>query len=425
MPTDTEELICVRCGLEVRVNRESYEIFERMHYACFHFVFEHMGFDPDEECDAPGCPSYPRLADAHFAPALRSNSLARSRIRPVRASRSSRTRLYSARKSGSFIAVKSSLSLIALSLARRCNHCAAPSDSSVMFWQAINMAGNSGGNPVSHFGRQVRKERLARGWSLEELARRTGVAAGHWSRIENGRRPPTELTAARCDEVFPERRGYFSEYYDESRSWMPPGFRDWSEIENKASTLRDWTPSIITGLLQTEAYARALLETSLGVTAEAVATRLANRMARHQGVLLRDDPPRASFVVDEFALLRLVGSPEIMAGQMRHLAIIAAMPNATVQILPAIAHPANASGFAVTDDAALCEHVRGAYVFTDDQTVSSLLMTFDRLRGECYRVSESVAMINRTESIWATGASPLTATPTAATASKSPQATRS
>ena len=59
MQTDTEELICVRCGLEVRVNRESYEIFERMHWVCFHFEFEHMGFDPDEECDAPGCPSSP------------------------------------------------------------------------------------------------------------------------------------------------------------------------------------------------------------------------------------------------------------------------------------------------------------------------------------------------------------------------------
>ena len=57
MPTDTEELKCVRCGLEVRVNRESFEIFERMHWVCFHFEFEHMGLDPDEECDAPGCPS--------------------------------------------------------------------------------------------------------------------------------------------------------------------------------------------------------------------------------------------------------------------------------------------------------------------------------------------------------------------------------
>jgi hypothetical protein len=57
MPTDTQVPICVRCGLEVRVNRETYGILERMHYVCFHFEFEHMGFDPDEECDAPGCPS--------------------------------------------------------------------------------------------------------------------------------------------------------------------------------------------------------------------------------------------------------------------------------------------------------------------------------------------------------------------------------
>ena len=59
MPSDAEELKCVRCGLEVRVNRDSFEIFERMHWVCFHFEFEHMGFDPDEECDAPGCPSSP------------------------------------------------------------------------------------------------------------------------------------------------------------------------------------------------------------------------------------------------------------------------------------------------------------------------------------------------------------------------------
>ena len=51
-------LTCVRCGQEVRVNRDSYEIFERMHYVCFHYVFEHGAFDPDEECNAGGCPSF-------------------------------------------------------------------------------------------------------------------------------------------------------------------------------------------------------------------------------------------------------------------------------------------------------------------------------------------------------------------------------
>jgi hypothetical protein len=54
--------VCVRCGGEVRLNRESYEIFERMHYVCFHYEFEHDPCDPDEECNAGGCPSFRRDA---------------------------------------------------------------------------------------------------------------------------------------------------------------------------------------------------------------------------------------------------------------------------------------------------------------------------------------------------------------------------
>ena len=57
MPNGTGELTCVRCGLEVRVDRESGSILERMRYVCFHFEFEHTGSGPGGECDAPDCPS--------------------------------------------------------------------------------------------------------------------------------------------------------------------------------------------------------------------------------------------------------------------------------------------------------------------------------------------------------------------------------
>jgi hypothetical protein len=40
------------------VSQEQYQTFERMHYVCFHYEFEHHPFDPDEECDAGGCPSF-------------------------------------------------------------------------------------------------------------------------------------------------------------------------------------------------------------------------------------------------------------------------------------------------------------------------------------------------------------------------------
>ena len=51
------ELVCRRCRGAVRVNAEQFEVFERMHYVCFHYEFEHGEFDVDEECSAGGCPS--------------------------------------------------------------------------------------------------------------------------------------------------------------------------------------------------------------------------------------------------------------------------------------------------------------------------------------------------------------------------------
>lgn len=54
-PTPSE-FLCARCGVEVTANRERFEVFERMHYVCFHYEFEH-DTDPDEGCLAMGCPS--------------------------------------------------------------------------------------------------------------------------------------------------------------------------------------------------------------------------------------------------------------------------------------------------------------------------------------------------------------------------------
>jgi hypothetical protein len=271
-------------------------------------------------------------------------------------------------------------------------------------------------NPVSHFGRQLKKERLAHGWALPELSRRTGIDAGHLSRIENGKRPPTQAIALACDDAFPERKGWFTEVYEESRTWTPPGFRDWPEYEDKAVDLRAWMPGIMHGLLQTEAYARALLQTSPGATGEMATARLAARMARQRRVLGRDDPPSAWFLVDQLSLYRLVGSAEVMAEQMGHLAAVAAMPNVTLQVLPAVAHPANASELIVTDSAAYAEHVAGGYVFTEEETVTRLTRLFNTILSESYRASDSAAMIEEVGQIWTAGASPATQTPTAARA---------
>ena len=48
--------ICVRCNQPVRVNKEDYFTFERMHWLCFHLEYEHYPFDPDEPCNDLSCP---------------------------------------------------------------------------------------------------------------------------------------------------------------------------------------------------------------------------------------------------------------------------------------------------------------------------------------------------------------------------------
>jgi transcriptional regulator with XRE-family HTH domain len=240
---------------------------------------------------------------------------------------------------------------------------------------------------------------MARGWSVREMSARTGLAAGYLSQIENGRRPPTQKVADACDQAFPERRGWFNEYFEELRTWAPPGFKDFSELEEHAATLRDWYPGIVTGMLQTENYARALLKTSPEVTPEVVENRLRSRMDRQRRVLFREDPPAAWFIVDEVAIYRRVGSPEIMAEQARHLIEVASLPNITLQVMPAVEHPANASGFVIADDSAWCENVKGGYVY-EGEAVMPLPVLFDTLRGECLKVSESAALLERMIGTW-------------------------
>jgi hypothetical protein len=272
-------------------------------------------------------------------------------------------------------------------------------------------------NPAAHFGRQIRKERQARGWTLQELSKETGIDATQLSRIERGERPPAERVAREADRVFPERKGYFLEYYEESRTWAPPGFRDWSEHEEKTGVLRDWSPTVITGLLQTADYARKVLETS-GAAPEVVSARLSTRMERQRRLFARE--VRAWFIVDEASLARLAGTPKVMAGQMARLIEVAALPNVTVQLLPLVVHPAGASGFVITDTAGYAEHVTGGYVFTEPERIAWLDSLFDTLRSECRPASESVAIFREMQKTWESGVSPLTAMPTAGTASKRP-----
>jgi hypothetical protein len=230
--------------------------------------------------------------------------------------------------------------------------------------------------------------------------------------------------AAALDGVLIERRGWYLTWLEETRAApeIPATFRSWSDYEDRTATLRAWMPSIIDGLAQTVGYAHALIALSTGITAATAEARLKARMERQRRVL--DRVRSVTLLVDEMALYREVGDAAVMAEQCARLAEVAAMPSLTLQVMPPIAHTSMASGYLIADDAVWCEHVVSAGVYTDPDIVMNVAARHDSLRSECYRASESLALIGRAAKLWRAGESPwngalrLTAPATADSASR-------
>jgi hypothetical protein len=123
-------------------------------------------------------------------------------------------------------------------------------------------------------------------------------------------------------------------------------------LEEDATTITNFEPVVVPGLLQTAAYARAVISTAvLDVTPREVEARVGARMAR-QAVLTKPDPPQLITILDEAVLHREVGGRAVMARQLRQLIEAATtQPNVTVRVIPftAGAHAASEGPFAIIE----------------------------------------------------------------------------
>ncbi|WP_374199275.1 DUF5753 domain-containing protein [Streptomyces sp. ISL-44] len=123
-------------------------------------------------------------------------------------------------------------------------------------------------------------------------------------------------------------------------------------LEAEAAAIRCYEPLVIPGLLQTPAYARAVIAGTIPqATAEQAATRLRVRLRRQHRLSAPGNPLRLWAVLDESALRRLVGSREVMREQLEHLTRLGAQPHITMQVLPhdTGAHPGVSGQFALLE----------------------------------------------------------------------------
>ncbi|WP_328430473.1 helix-turn-helix domain-containing protein [Streptomyces sp. NBC_00443] len=124
--------------------------------------------------------------------------------------------------------------------------------------------------------------------------------------------------------------GWWHSYSDVLPSWFPT----YVGLEGAASLIRAYEVQFVHGLLQTEAYARAVVRRGMkGASKADVEKRVALRLER-QKYLDDERAPEFHIILDEAALRRPYGDREVMRGQLQHLIEISERPNVRLQIMP-------------------------------------------------------------------------------------------
>jgi transcriptional regulator with XRE-family HTH domain len=196
-------------------------------------------------------------------------------------------------------------------------------------------------------GARLRSLRLAKGITREQAGYAIRGSDSKISRMELGRvafkeRDVTDLLklygiedAAEHARLLALAReanspGWWHAYGDVLATW----FQNYLDLEQATELIRTYEIQFVPGLLQTDAYARAVIMLGHGRAAEDEISRRAGlRMARQQ-LLARPDPPRLWAVLDEAVLRRPIGGPEVLREQIEHLIDMTALKNVRLQVIP-------------------------------------------------------------------------------------------
>lgn len=260
--------------------------------------------------------------------------------------------------------------------------------------------------PAAFLAMELRSYREAAKMTQEEQARRLSVSMQLVSHWETGARLLRPEHAKRFDALH-ETGGIVTRMLTELVSTVgaPEWMGRWLEVECDATLLCSLQPTAIDGLLQTEDYAQAILSDRrfhLADVEEAVAARI-----DRQQVLTREgDPPILIVVMAETVLRQIVGAPDVMHEQLKHLAHMAERENIAVQIVPFSA-PAGGtftSPFILATvggkELAYVDNQLSADVVDDPPNVAMVRRMFEAFRKSALSPEDSLALIKKVAEEW-------------------------
>jgi transcriptional regulator with XRE-family HTH domain len=263
-------------------------------------------------------------------------------------------------------------------------------------------------------GAELRRLRDDHGMKLDEVATRLGLVASTLSRIETGKAPIRTRylndlldiygivdTAARRVLVDMAREGHRKGWWADYDDVLPSGFDVYVGLEAEAKGLRAYEANCVHGLLQTSDYATAILRGLHPRDSDEQIQHAVDLRLLRQRKLDEDPPLDLWLILDEGAIRRQVGGPEVMRGQLEHLIQAGSWPNVTLQVMAfdAGAHagidgPFAILQFAFTDpDVACAEGMAGIVYLEKDREVRACAEAFDRMRASALSPEASLALI--------------------------------
>jgi len=253
-------------------------------------------------------------------------------------------------------------------------------------------------------------------WSPSKISRyeraRTGLQPREVERLLDyyevtGSRRTTLLALAKDAS----QKGWWEQFADT----LGPDYQEFIGLEHEASTIAIWHVDVVTGLLQTEAYARHIISSYSKVepNAPSMIERMVKVRMQRQQVLNREPAVKLSVVFDESVLLRRVGNDQVMYEQLQRLAREADRPNLELRIIELDAqHTVFGDAFvifgfeedidATMRDVVSAEHLRNGVSLQGEKETYLHRIAFGMLREASLDPASTKALILETaESKWA------------------------
>ncbi|MFZ3471276.1 helix-turn-helix domain-containing protein [Streptomyces sp. 4.24] len=253
-------------------------------------------------------------------------------------------------------------------------------------------------SPLDYYGSELRRLREAAGLKQGQLGDIIFCAGSLIGQIETARKVPTRDFSERLDAAL-NTGGVFSRLVGlVLRSQLPTWFQPFAEMEAKAEYISTYQCQLVYGLLQTEAYARAVIGVEQPDTVDApVAARI-----DRQRILSRGTPPVLWVVLDEAALHREIGGHAVMRNQLAHLLDLRDRQWVNIQVLPFAAgqHAGMMGSFTVLrfendPDLHYSESYDSGHMTANPQVIRERSVGYARLQAEALSPGKSAALIAR------------------------------